>query len=73
MPASSKTNFQQAILLDTDLRGVNLTKAAGVSSEQLRVALTDETTQPPWELVVPEEEWWDEVLEPRVVSPQMVA
>ena len=69
----AKTNFQHAILVDTDLRGVNLTKVAGVSSGQLRVALTDETTQPPCELVVPEEDCWDEVLKPCLVSPQLVA
>ncbi len=69
----AKTNFQQAILVETDLRGVNLSKVGGISSEQLRVALIDETTRHPCQFVVQKEEWWGEVQESCWFPPQLVA
>lgn len=41
------THMDRAILIETDLRGVDLTKAIGITQEQIDVACVDETTKLP--------------------------
>ena len=49
-------NFTRANLTGTDLRGVDLRKVVGLEAEQIKHAVTDETTQLPEHL----QPHWDE-------------
>ena len=46
--------------MNTDLRGINLSKVTGISGQQLRVAIMNDTTQQPTQTVNTElDEWGD--------------